>query len=181
MLPWGESETTPGKVENLKGILNGWDSRSLSCESEQFWCLVFCILNYLKKYYEDIVEDSILAFLRENLRLGEGAIYPMLHSCHIMPICQLRTMLFGRYSEVGVRLEHLEASIVGLALGMTRGEPTEAGSYLTVLRRLHLSHPQSTASFLGVLLSRNKSFLCYVNGEGGMEKSGDKDIGHLGR
>ena len=43
--------------------------------------------------------------------------------------------MFRRYSEVGVRLDHLEASIVGLALGMTRGEagPIEAGFYLTVL------------------------------------------------
>lgn len=91
--------------------------------------------------------------------------------------------MFGSYSEVGVRLEHLESSIVGLALGMTRGEaePTEAGFYLTVLGQLHLSHSQSRASFLGVLLSRNKSFLCYVNGEGGMEKCRDKDIGPLGR
>ena len=70
-----------------------------------------------------------------------------------------------------MRLEHLEPSTVGLALGMTRGEAgaTEAGSHLTVLGQLHLSHPQSGASFLGVLLSRDKFFLCYVNGEGETE------------
>lgn len=101
MLPWGDSEATPGEVQTLKGILNGWDSRSLSCESEQFCCLVFYILNYMKKYYEDIVENSILAFCREIMKLREGVIYPMPQSPHIMPMCQLRAMCSEAIQRLG--------------------------------------------------------------------------------